>query len=306
MTYANDLGSQRVSITPVDAACGAEVRGVDLARDLNDDLMLRLTTALYEHRVLVIKDQNFDQESYRRFGQQWGTPIRSVLAHMRLGGYPEMMAVGNTEEKDKSDEIRLGSGLWHTDQSYEKVPASATMLYSILVPRTGGETRFADTVAAYEALEPETQARLDTQMVSHLYGAARRREDEHAACPLVNEEQRGNVPPCKHPLVRRHPVTGHRALYAVGQSPYAIDGLPENEAQALLWNLREHCIQDRFVYTHKYAVGDLVIFDTFSTLHAASPIEVVDPAEDNARLLWRISVRGLPLVVQESYQKSDG
>ena len=86
-----------------------------------------------------------------------GTPIPHVLDHMRMPGYPELLAVGNTEEKDSSSDIRNGAALWHTDQSYERQPASATMLYSILVPSIGGQTKLADMSAAYDALDDKTR-----------------------------------------------------------------------------------------------------------------------------------------------------
>ncbi len=286
-----------IAITPLDAALGASVEGIDLTAAPSDDLMRELTAALYAHRVIVIKCQKLDEASYLHFGRQWGEPIPHVAEHMRLPGYPELMGVGNTEEKDRADSVRLGAAHWHTDQSYEAVPASATMLYAIVAPKVGGETGFADTVAAYEALDDDIKARIDGYVVSHLYGAGKQRADEYKPSPLINREQVGQVPPCKHPLVLRHPVTGHKALYGVGQSPYAIDGVPDAAAQQLLWDLREHCIQPRFRYQHKYEAGDLVIFDSYSTLHAATRIGIAgSAADDNARLNWRISVRGLPHV----------
>ena len=286
-----------VTIAPLDAAFGASVEGIDLATPPSDALMRALTAALYRHRVLVIKHQKLDQESYLHFGRQWGTLIAHVADHMRLPGYPELMGVGNTEDKDRADSVRLGAAHWHTDQSYEKVPASATMLYAIIAPKAGGETGFADTVAAYHALDDQTKVRIDGYVVSHLYGAGKRRDDEYEPSPLITPRQLGQVPPCKHPLVLRHPVTGHKALYGVGQSGYAIDGLPDDAAVRLLWDLKEHCIQPRFRYHHRYQVGDLVIFDTFSTLHAATRIGIAGSDEDDdARLNWRISVRGLPAV----------
>ena len=286
-----------VAIAPLDAALGASVAGIDLAIPPSGALMRVLTAALYRHRVLVIKHQKLDQESYLHFGRQWGAPIAHVADHTRLTGYPELMGVGNTEEKDRTDSVRLGAAHWHTDQSYEQVPASATMLYAIIAPKAGGETRFADTVAAYEALDDDMKIRIDGYVVSHLYGAGKQRRDEYKPSPLITPGQVGQVPPCKHPLVLRHPVTGHKALYGVGQSPYATDGLSDAAAQQLLWDLREHCIQPRFRYQHKYEVGDLVIFDSYSTLHAATRIGIAESAEDdNARLNWRISVRGLPRV----------
>jgi taurine dioxygenase len=289
-----------VEITPIDGAPhGANAWGVDLNKPLNGALMKTLTDALYEHRVLVIKDQTVDQPTYLNFGYWWGKPIPHVLDHMRMPGYPELLAVGNTEEKDKKNEIRNGAALWHTDQSYEAVPASATMLYSILTPKIGGQTRLANMVAAYDALDDATKERIDDLQVAHLYGAGRLLDDEIMANPLATDDQVERVPSCYHPLVMRHPVTGRKALYATGQSSYAITGMDDAEAAKLLWELKMHAIQDRFVYAHTYEVGDIAIFDTFSTMHAATPIEAADPSTaDTKRLLWRISVRGLPRVYE--------
>ncbi|MBT6140201.1 MAG: TauD/TfdA family dioxygenase [Rhodospirillaceae bacterium] len=289
------------TVRPFDAPLGAAIEGIDLKSDLGDELMRGLTAALYDHRVIVIKAQSLDEDAYLKFGRQWGEPIPHVLDHMRMPGYPEMMCVGNTEEKDKTDSIRLGAALWHTDQSYEQKPASATMLFALMAPRLGGETRFTDMAAAYEALDTDLKEQIDGYLVSHLYGAAKLREGEFIASPLINQSQTNHIPTCKHPLVLRHPVVGRKALYAVAQSAFAIEGLGDDEAGQLLWDLREHCIQDRFVYRHKYEIGDLVIFDSYSTMHAATPIAVAESLKDeNARLNWRISVRGLPQVHREA------
>ena len=289
-----------VEITPIEGAPhGANVWGVDLNQPLDGGLMKILADGLYEHRLLVIKNQTLDQSTYLDFGYWWGKPIPHVLDHMRMPGYPELLTVGNTEEKDKKVEIRNGAALWHTDQSYEAVPASATMLYSILTPERGGQTRLANMVAAYEALDASTKERIDDLQVAHLYGAGKLLDDEFAANPLATDNQIERVPTCYHPLVLRHPVTGRKALYATGQSSFAIKGMNDDEAVRLLWELKMHAIQDCFVYAHTYEVGDIAILDTLSTMHAATLIEAADTsAEDTQRLLWRISVRGLPRVYE--------
>ena len=281
------------------AALGASVTGIDLRRDMDARRMRMLADALYEHRLLIIRDQELDQDTYLEFGRWWGTPIPHVLDHMRMPGYPDLLAVGNTEEKDRKHEIRNGAALWHTDQSYEAEPASATMLYSILAPRIGGETRFVNMVAAYDGLDAETRHRIDQLEVAHLYGAGKLLDDEFIASPLKTDSQISRVPTCYHPLVMSHPVTGRKGLYATGQSSFAIRDMDDAEAVKLLWDLKMHAIQDKFVYAHRYEVGDIAIFDTLSTMHAATPIDIADPDEnDTRRLLWRISVRGLPRVYQ--------
>ena len=141
-----------VEVIPIqNAAHGANLCGIDLNKTITPSLMKNLTDALYEHRVIIIKYQKLSKARYLEFGRLWGTPIPHVLDHMRMPGYPELLAVGNTEEKDSSSDIRNGAALWHTDQSYERQPASATMLYSILVPSIGGQTKLADMSAAYDA-----------------------------------------------------------------------------------------------------------------------------------------------------------
>ncbi len=283
------------TITPLDAVLGAEIRGVDINAGVGDTLMRTLTGALYAHRVIVIRDQRLDKDQYLRFGRQWGAPIPHVLDHMRMPGYPELMTVGNTEKRDEDPKIRNGAALWHTDQSYEKVPASATMLYSIIAPERGGETRHCDIATADDDLEDRSMRRIDRSDVAHKYGRGKRRPGEPPSNPIINDEQDRRVPPIYHPLVMRHPITGRKTLYALGHGAYAIKGMPDGEAETLLDALKEHALQERHIYRHKYSVGDLVVWDTLQTMHAATPIDIA-MSNGDARLLWRISVRGRPAV----------
>ena len=208
------------TITPLDAVLGAEIRGVDVGAGVDDSLMRTLTDALYSHRVIVIRDQSLDTDAYLRFGRLWGDPIPHVLDHMRMPGYPDLMTVGNTEKRDEDSKIRNGAALWHTDQSYEKVPASATMLYSIIAPERGGETQYCDMATAYDNLDEETRRRIDDIEVAHKYGRGKRRPGEPPSNPIVNDEQDRRVPPIYHPLVMRHPMTGRKALYALGHGAH--------------------------------------------------------------------------------------
>ncbi len=283
------------AIVPLDAAFGAEILGADVGGGVDETLMRALTGALYEYRVIVIRDQKLDKESYLRFGRQWGTPIPHVLDHMRMPGYPELMTIGNTEKRDEDPLVRNGAALWHTDQSYEKVPASATMLYSIAAPENGGETQFCDMAAAWDHLDEAVQRRVSGFEVAHKYGRGKPRKGESPVNPIISEDQNRRVPPVYHPLVLRHPTTGRQALYALGHGAHAIKGMADDAAEALLDELRDHALQERHIYRHKYAVGDLVIWDTLLTMHAATPIDVATSKADS-RLLWRISVRGRPTV----------
>jgi taurine dioxygenase len=270
-----------------------QITGCDVRTDIDATTFPCLARALYDNRVIVLRAQQLLEADYLRFGTMWGEPIPHVLDHMRMRGYPQMMTVGNTETRDRDPLIRNGAALWHTDQSYERVPASATMLYSIIAPAFGGETQFCDMRSAYEALDEHTRSRLETLEVAHKYGAGKRRVDEPAVNPIINDEQDRRVPVTYHPLVLTHPITGTRALYALGHGAHGIKDIADTDAHDLLENLKNHCAQERFIYRHKYEVGDLVIWDTLQTMHRATPIDIPS-GDDNSRLLWRISVRGIP------------
>ena len=284
-----------MKIKPLDAHFGAEILGVDLSSNVDGAMMQQLTEALYNHRVIVIRDQHLNEHSYLKFGRAWGQPIPHVLDHLRMPGFPEMMTVGNTDAKDQNEAVRNGTVLWHTDQSYEAVPASATMLYSIKTPRTGGETQICNMVAAYQGLDPGMKDKINGLQVAHQYGRGKLRSAEYAASPIITKKQDDQLPTFFHPLVLKHHVTGEKSLYAVGQSSYAIKGMSDGDAVTLLEELKDHVLQEKYIYRHKYRIGDVAIWDTFQTMHSGTKIDVATGKQD-ARLLWRISVRGKPLI----------
>ena len=288
-----------IDIRRLDAPFGAAVHGLDLNAAPDDpDIIDALVDALHENRLLVIKQQNFDMENYVTFGRQWGEPIIHVVKRIRVESCPEVALVGNVGERQRDDPLRLAASFWHTDQAYEAVPASATMLYCVMAPKTGGETMLTDTIAAYDALDDGVKARLEEVVVRHSYGAASGRDGEYDARGSLTEEQRNNVVPVYHPLVLRHPATGRRSLYAVAGTPEGVEDMADDEGQALLRDLKQHVLKPDFRYDHKYEAGDLAIWDTFATMHSAVPIAHASADPENTRLLWRISCRGTPATMK--------
>ena len=279
-------------LEPLPGPFGRAVHGVDIAAGVDDGNFRALAEALYEHRVLVLKNQTCDEEAYLAFGRKWGAPIPHVVDTARMPGYPEMLEVGNdTHRGDTDDLARNTAAFWHTDQSYDADVATATMLYARRTPERGGQTRIADQKAAWDGLDAATRERIDGLTAVHFYGATSGRDGERPVKPLT-DAQAAQVPPVAHPLVRRHTVTGEKALYAVAGTAFAVEGMEEKEASGLLAGLKAHAVDERYVYAHTYEVGDVAIWDTQMTLHSATPIG--PPAPGNRRLLWRISVRGKP------------
>ncbi len=169
------------------------------------------------------------------------------------------------------------------------------MLYCIKTPETGGETQFCNMVAAYEALDEDKKAYLNHLQIAHKYGKGKRRPDESLVNPLLNDEQDRRVPPVYHPMVLAHPITRQKALYALGHGAHGIKDMDDAQAETLIAELKDYVLQEKYIYRHRYQVGDIAIWDTWQTLHSATPIDIAS-GDHNARELWRISVRGKPAV----------
>lgn len=280
--------------TRLEGPFGVEVTGLDLSQVLDEGVVKQLVDLLYEHRILVIRDQKLSPADYVRFGHHWGDPIEFFLPTHRDPEHPEMIRISNSPDTPLSQ--RDGAAHWHTDSSYETVPASVTMLYAAEAPEVGGETMFIDMAAAHDALPPSQQAELSDIQVRHMVvgGKSLKLDNEKVGGEETEEvrRQREKESPL-HPLVRRHPVTDRAALYAVSGSAYGIEGQSEEEGAELLTKLKTHAVQERFRQRVKACTGDVLIWDNLSTLHSATPLEYSD-APGKRRLLYRISTRNLP------------
>jgi len=283
-----------LSVRPLPAALGAEITGLDLSAELDEAVFRALLAAFVAHKVVVIPGQDLTAGQFAGFAGRFGRPQPHILSHLRHPEFPEILPLSNIFEDGEPIGVYDGAAYWHTDMSYEEEPAFATVVYSIQAPAAGGETCFADMVRAYEALPEETRRMIDGLTVLHHYGnRADPEEDSRTSASPLSEAQKKAVKNFYHPLVRRHPISGVKALYGVSGSSFGIVGWPDGEAIALLDELKAHATRPAFIYRHRYAVGDVVIWDNAQTLHSAS---LVPPATGPAdtRLLWRVSVKGLP------------
>ena len=141
-----------LKIDPTNKSCGAIITGIDFEKDFTDLEMKKVINAIYEYKCLVIKNQNFTYSGYKKFGSEWGELIKHMLDYLRVPDFPEMMIIGNTEEKDQDDAIRNGAAVWHSDGTYIKDSTTITMLHAKKTPEHGGETLVADLIKAYEAM----------------------------------------------------------------------------------------------------------------------------------------------------------
>jgi taurine dioxygenase len=284
-----------IKLLPLWDGFGAEIEGLDLSRKIPPRAWMAVLAALHRHLVVLFRRQKLTPEEFIRVGRAFGEPIPHVLDHLRLKGHPEIFIVSNGA--DRPEAIRNGAAYWHTDQSYEHEPASATMLYAVHAPRQGGETLFADMNSAYDDIPVEQRQEMRDLLVVHKYG---NRDaalyGEPVAAPLT-ESQKDRVAVITHRLVRPHPVTGRRTLYGVAGTSCGIVDWPEDRAMEFLGRLKEHTTQPRYVRAHKYESGDFIVWDTSATLHAGTP-NPGRAAGADLRLLHRISVRGRPPLLQ--------
>jgi alpha-ketoglutarate-dependent taurine dioxygenase len=273
---------------------GAFIDGVDV-RSVDAAGMANLYDALLDNRFVVLRDQSPTLEEYIAFARRWGRPVLLIGRRNRLEGFPEIIVQAN--RAGTPEFLRNVANHWHCDSSYEEEGATVTMLYGIESPEQDGVTIFADLAAAYQALPVRDRARYDNLRVHHATSAARALPDEHIAdmskAPPGFMRDVVQLDPVTHPLVQLHPINGRKALYGLGGSAYGIEGMDPEEGAELILELRRYAAQPRFCSRHKLMPGEVLIWDNFSVMHRATPIEYSDDP-GKRRLNYRISLKGRP------------
>ena len=269
------------------AGFGIEVHGVDLSRPLPASAFQDLWNLFFENQVLAVKSQNLKAKEFLAFANCFGRPEPHVIDQFHHPEHADILILSNVTKNGQPTGLADAGTYFHTDYSYLDVPARATMLYSIQVPKQGGDTLFANQYAAYDELPAGLKARIGNLVALHHYG---NRDDQdkgsRTVASVLSDEQEKKVAWVKHRVARPHPVTGRTALYSVSGSSFGIEGMPRNEALALLDELKAHATQEKYQLRLKYGVGDLVIWDNASLLHSATLTDPEDP-----RTLWRITVK---------------
>ena len=274
-----------------------EVSGVDISVPLDGTTVAALKAGIDACGVLVFHGQRLTDAQQIEFVKNFGAPERYALSYrnnvkLRLQT-PEMVDVSNLSAEtgkpetgaSRSRMVNLGNRLWHTDSSFRLPAGGLSMLYAHAVPPPSehgkGDTEFADTRAAYEALPASRRAMLEAMEAEHSLMHSRAMMGFTDFTP----EERAALPPVRQPLVRTNPRTGRKALYVASHASHII-GLEVPEGRLLLAELIEHITQPQFVHRHEWRVGDLVIWDNRATLHRGRPFD-----EDHARDLRRVTTK---------------
>ncbi len=277
-----------LDIRPISPALGAEVRGLDLRRELAPETVAEIVDAWHRHIVLVFPGQDFDEDAQIRFAEQFGTlgeRARPVERRPEGAGYnANIILISNIRENGVPiGSLRDGELWFHHDMSYTEAPHKGTMLYGIEIPATGGNTRFANMYKAYDALDAATRERIHGMRALHIYDFA-----------LTERVDLSNgIDRYKHrvqPIAVTHPVTGRKALYVSPLITARIEDTPAAEGERLLDELFEFTRNSELIYEHVWRPGDLVMWDNWCSCHART-----DFPGTERRMLRRCTILGQTL-----------
>ena len=300
--------TQDVKVIRLGQHLGAEIRGVDLSRPLDDETFNQIAKTFFENEVIFFRNQKITPEQQIAFTRRFGVLEQHVRKEHRLNGYPEILIVSNIlDDQGKAIGVEDAGRFWHSDLSYKREPSLLSALYALEVPiKDGivlGNTNFASTTAAYDALPEDLKQRVHELQNVHSYRYYRekniqaQKEEQARGARVVQEhilteEQLKSVPDAASPIVRTHPVTGRKGLFINEAHTSHVVGLPKAESDALRARLCAHIVKPEFQYEHHWQAGDLLMWDNAAAQHKAN-FNYEVPLR---RLMHRTTVRG-PAVV---------
>jgi alpha-ketoglutarate-dependent 2,4-dichlorophenoxyacetate dioxygenase len=280
-------GESRVTIAirQIGPCFVGEVEGMDLRQPLSPEDVRAIHAGMDQYAVLAFHGQPINDEQQLAFTRSLGEIEHAIGTSLRAPEdyrLPTTFAdVSNLDKYNKpmarDDRRRLfgiGNRLWHSDSSFKATPAKYSLLHARSIPSKGGNTEFADMRAAYDALDDETKAELEGLVCEHSQIFSR----QQLGFTDFTDEERERFRPVRQALVRTHPVTGRKSLYLASHAG-AIVGWTVPEARAFLRDLIEHATQREFVHSHKWQVGDLVMWDNRQTMHRARPFPPHEPRD---------------------------
>jgi alpha-ketoglutarate-dependent taurine dioxygenase len=266
-----------LDVRPLSPTIGAEIRGVDCAADLPDDVIAAIREVWLDRLVVFFPDQHMDDDDQIRFAGRFGEVTEGHPVEEIVNAHPEIHEV---------DSIKDRTNFWHTDITFMERPAMAAMLRAVLVPDAGGDTMWCDTRAAYDELAEPLRRLCDELTAVHL--------DEYYSREVA--EGRGNVwegekltqlPPAEHPVVRVHPETGRCNLFVNPKFTLRLRGIPRLQSQGLLRVLYDHMTQPQFLLRYHWSEGTLGFWDNRTTMHYG----IYDYGAQR-RIMHRVTLRG--------------
>lgn len=275
-----------LELIPLTATIGTEVRGVDVAGHISDADFDRIYQAWMDTALLLFRGQSMTPQQHLALTKRFGpisTYTRSQFNHEE---FPDILILSNITQDGKPIGSAYSGRVWHTDGHYLDEPPVGSMLYALEVPPHGGDTWFANMAAAYAALPVTTRERIaDLEVV---ISRVQSRPYNYPDRPQPTPEQCAEWVDVVHPMVKVHAVSGRKAIYAGGNVPWRIVGLPPEQSDPLVTFVQEFSVQPRFTYRHQWQVGDILLWDNRSAMHKATVYDDVA----HRRLLHRTTIDG--------------
>jgi taurine dioxygenase len=284
---------KRLKIERLDGGFGAQISGIHVADAQRDvELVAALETAFLDHHVVAIRGQELAVSDVVAVSRCFGQLEPHVLDRYHHPDTPLVLVLSNrVDASGRAMGLKDAGSFWHSDVSFKERPARATLLYALEVPDEGGDTLFCDMMAAYDALPEELKHALENAIAVHDYANRDRVAHRTGTKPRLDAENLRKVPPVRHPVVRRHPITGRKALYVNPTYTVCIEGMEASQSESLLNEIFKHCLNDRFQMRYRWRKKDVVIWDNAAVMHAATT-QNLDPSK--YRTLWRTIIVGGP------------
>jgi alpha-ketoglutarate-dependent taurine dioxygenase len=288
MPTDSQLVDDVITTKPLHSALGVEVVNVDLSETLSDHRFDEVRRLWDQHQLLLFRNQSLTEEQQIAFSRRFGTLAVQTESDKRSTRNPAILRISNVSESgiidvDTQRFFAILTGLWHTDGSYKPVPSYGSILHCLEAASVGGETCFANMIAAYEALPAESKARLAGKHMVHSYEFTR--QFAPGIKPLT-DAQKTELPPITHPVVRTL-RDGRRTLYISANVAYYIGGMALDEGKALHAELLDWATRPRFVYEHQWRAGDVLMWQNPGTMHRIRPY---DP--QTRRVMQRTEITG--------------
>ncbi len=285
---------QSIEVVPTGKACGAEIHGVDLAQPVNDATFEKILTAFAEHGVIIFRNQQVPPERQIAFTKKFGEIDIYVLSEYTLDDHPEILLISNIQENGKNIGLADAGTTWHTDTSYLERPPLATFLHAKELPINNGtvlgDTIFSSAAAAFDALDDGLKEKVDGLTSIHSYYGKHEARAKLGRSNRVkpSEDEDKALQPVEHPVIRRHPITGRKAIYVAAGECISIPGMEDDEAQTLIDQLAAQITKEEFHYRHQWKQGDFIIWDNCQLQHLA----VRDYDLPLRRMMHRTQVKG--------------
>lgn len=257
-----------MELVPITEHIGTEVRGIDVTRAISDDDFERIYEAWINTTILLFRGQIMSQDQQISFTRKFGELVSYTRPQFSEDNHSEILVLSNITRNGKLIGSPVSGRVWHTDGHYLVKPPAGSMLYALEVPPVGGDTWFANMMAAYDALPEITKTRIKDLEV--IISRRQSRPYNYPHRPAPTETELSEWHDVAQPLVRVHEVSGRKAIYAGGNVPWHLKGLPWETGAPLVTFLQEFAIQPQFTYRHQWKVGDIILWDNRSAMHKAT------------------------------------